>query len=369
MRLYSPSKKDPRLSINKDKVAIKLFTDDGFDKNMKKIVSQRLKEILHYEKRASETAVSKYPEDDVEHLLEYFSMYPAQRLILEDIDNMLLNSHTYNLNDSDDTNAILEQLAKSLLNENDTSLLYISKNLIKVFTYFWKANKRYFTDKNRNYSYYRDDNYSYGCVFKNENTKIQFLENMESAMRDQGIYDFAELSRRTGIKKSTFTKLSPGAKGETNKITKATMDKLTQVLLCSTDWLLGIGSPYENKHIIRKYGPRDSLETINLLISRTSITSPVLVKPYSYLNPDIPLLQRIKNKATSKQLSKIHDILLEMLCYEEASDASKDRLLDIILSLLKSLKGHDFDEYCKLTLLLNDTQIPLYTSNAECTKK
>lgn len=366
MRLYSPSKKDPRLSINKDKVAIKLFTDDGFDKNMKKIVSQRLKEILHYEKRASETAVSKYPEDDVEHLLEYFSMYPAQRLILEDIDNMLLNSHTYNLNDSDDTNAILEQLAKSLLNENDTSLLYISKNLIKVFTYFWKANKRYFTDKNRNYSYYRDDNYSYGCVFKNENTKIQFLENMESAMRDQGIYDFAELSRRTGIKKSTFSKLYPGAKGETNKITKATMDKLTQVLLCSTDWLLGPCSPYENKHIIRKYGPGDSLETINLLISKTSITTPVLVKPYSYLDHDMRLYQRIKNNATNEQLAKINNILLEIDRY---ANASKNRILDIILSLLKSFNDHDFDEHCKLNVFLNDTQILLNTSNAKCTKK
>ncbi len=366
MRLYSPSKKDPRLSINKDKVAIKLFTDDGFDKSMKKIVSQRLKEILHDEKIASETAVCKYPEDDVEHLLKYFSMFPARKLILEDIDNMLLNVHSYNFNDFDDQNTMLKQLAESLLDENDTSLLYISKNLIKVFTYFWKANKRYFTDKNKNYSYYRDDNYSYGYVFKDNFTKKRFLENMESAMRDQGIYDFAELSRRTGIKKSTFSKLSPGAKGETNKITKATMDKLTQVLLCSTDWLLGSGSPYENKHSIRKYGPRDSLETINLLISETSITSPVLVKPYSYLDPDMPLYQCIKNNATSEQLAKINTILLEIDCYE---NASKDRLLDIILSLLKAFNDHDFDEHCKLNVFLNDTQILLDTSNTKCTKK
>ena len=345
MRILSPQKISVNVaSINKANVSLALYSNEEFDKEIKSKVAERLKEILDGLRKASEHTIFKYPNDYVEHLLSYFISGTSRKLILADIKNMLLKCD--DLDSNEKQNEALYQLAKSLLDEDDKQLRYISKNLMKVLNGSFRVTKKYFTTDNTNYPYYLNPSYSYSYKFSTSDEKHQFFNNIYSAMNDQGIESLAELSRISGIPKPTLTKLQPNTRGETFKITKPTMDKLTQTLECSTDWLLSSGDGHLSKHMIRKYGPDDSLPTMYKVLSKQCPVPQTLIRPISYgADPDLAFLKCLKDAIPPTQFGKIKKMILEIEMYK---GKNREKILDLILKLLEEYRYRHFPKKPKI---------------------
>lgn len=343
MRILSPKKANVA-SINKANVSLPLYSNEEFDKEKKSKVAERLKEILDGLRKASEHAIIKYPDDYVEHLLSYFIPNTSRELILADIKNMLLKCD--DLDSNEKQNEALYQLAKSLLDEDDKQLRYISKNLMKVLNGAFRVTKKYFNTDSTNYPYYLNPSYSYSYKFSTSDEKHQFFNNIYSAMNDQGIESLAELSRISGIPKPTLTKLQPNARGETFKITKPTMDKLTQTLGCSTDWLLSSGDPHLSKHMIRKYGPGDSLPTMYKVLAGQCPVPQTLIRPISYgADPDLAFLKYLKDAIPPTQFEKIKKMIREIEMYK---GKNREKILDLILKLLEEYRYRHFPKKPKI---------------------
>lgn len=340
MRISSPKKAEVQkvsvnvASINKANVSVALYSNEEFDKEKKSIVAERLKEILDGLRKASEHAIIKYPDDYVEHLSSYFIPSISRELILADIKNMLLKCD--DLDSNEKQNEALYQLAKSLLDEDDKQLRYISHNLMKVLSGAFRVTKKYFNTDSANYAYYLNPSYSYSYKFSTSDEKHQFFNNIYSAMNDQGIESLAELSRISGIPKPTLTKLQPNARGETFKITKPTMDKLTQTLGCSTDWLLSSGDPHLCKDMVRKYGPNDSRPTMYKVLTQQCPVPQTLIRPISYVaDPDLVFLKDLKDAIPPTQFEKIKKMILEIEMYK---GENREKILDLILKLLEEYR-------------------------------